>query len=89
MSLSGVRIRWVNPDPGPVVTFATVLAATTSSGIPWVVICTVEFPVDPDAPVPLSNELKPEYSRTRTSGKAAAPLKVTVTEFSPALILVE
>jgi hypothetical protein len=58
-----------------------------SSGMPWVVMLTEELPLDPDAPTPLSNVLKPEYSRTRTSGKEAGPLKVTVMVFDPALML--
>jgi hypothetical protein len=66
----------------------TILPATNTSEALVVVIAPEELVVLlPLAPIPTSKGLdgsRPLYSRIRTSGYAAGPLKVTVTVFEPA-----
>jgi hypothetical protein len=90
MSPSGlVIIRAVKPLPAPVVSVMIQLAPTSKS----VALVVVTEPLLLVALLPVAAVLMsrgaavftPLYSRMRTSGKAAAALKLTVSELAPAL----
>jgi hypothetical protein len=84
-SLSGeVMIRAVNPLPAVLFPVAIVFAPKTNS-FAFVVVAAPLFAAAllPLAPAVTSRVVTPRYSRTRTSGNAAAWLNVTVTVLSP------
>jgi hypothetical protein len=89
MSLSGdVMIRDVNPLPAAAFVVNTVFAPKISS-FAFVVVADplLGLALFPLAPAVTSTVLTPRYSRTRTSGNAAAWLNVTVTVFVPPTML--
>jgi hypothetical protein len=85
VSPSGAVItRDVNPLPAAPVVVEIVFAPKISSLATFVVAAPLfDVALFPLAPAVTSTALTPLYSRTRTSGNAAAWLKVTVTMFAP------
>ena len=80
--------RLVNPAPGALVRVPTVLAAKSRSLALVVVTAAVLLLALLPVPVAVTSTgavtSAPLYSRMRISGKAAGPLKVTVTVLPPA-----
>lgn len=80
-------IRFVKPEPAALVSVATILAPKISSfGEVVVAFPLFEVVLLPVAAAVTSSTLTPRYSRTRTSGYAAAGLNVTVTVVDPPLM---
>ena len=85
-----VIIRDVNPLPAAVVVVATMSAPKISSLADVVVAAPLlAVALLPLAPAVTSSDANPRYSRMRTSGNAAAWLKVTVTVLLPPAMFAE